>query len=63
MGAAPASKLQSAFGEKTISDLILMFKAGQLNLEPGFQRKSVWNLSDRRRLVESIVSHCCPAIS
>jgi hypothetical protein len=28
----------------------------QLNLEPGFQRRSVWTTSDRRRLVQSILS-------
>ncbi len=52
-----SSKLQSTFGEKTISDLVLMFRAEQLNLNPGFQRKSVWSWSDRRRLVQSIVSN------
>lgn len=63
MSAAPALALQrssnihSTFGEKTVSDLVLMFKAGQLNLEPGFQRKSVWSWSDRRRLIQSIVSN------
>jgi hypothetical protein len=51
-----SSNLQSTFGEKTISDLVLMFRDGQLNLEPGFQRKSVWSWSDRRRLIQSIVS-------
>jgi uncharacterized protein with ParB-like and HNH nuclease domain len=50
-----SSNLQSTFGEKTISDLVLMFRDGQLNLEPGFQRKSVWSWSDRRRLIQSIV--------
>jgi Protein of unknown function DUF262 len=39
-----SSNLQSTFGEKTISDLVLMF-----------QRKSVWSWSDRRRLIQSIV--------
>ncbi len=52
----PVSTLQSTFGEKTISDLVLMFRAGLLNLQPGFQRKSVWSWTDRRRLIQSIVS-------
>jgi len=33
-----------------------MFGHRQLNLEPGFQRRSVWGSSDRRRLVQSILS-------
>ncbi len=49
-------QLQASFSERTISDLGLMFSHRQLNLEPGFQRRSVWALSDRRRLIESIVS-------
>jgi len=31
-----------------------MFRNRQINLEPGFQRKSVWALNDRRRLIQSI---------
>lgn len=53
----PAQKLQATFNEKTINELMHLFSHHQLNLEPGFQRKSVWNLSDRRRLVQSIVSN------
>ena len=49
--------LQASFGERTVNDFVLMFQARQLNLEPGFQRDSVWTLSDRRRLVQSIISH------
>ncbi len=30
------------------------FEQGLLNLEPGFQRKSVWSESDRKKLIESI---------
>ena len=33
-----------------------MFKHHQINLEPGFQRKSVWSPSDRSRLIQSIVA-------
>lgn len=50
-------KLQSSFSERTINDLSLMFRHGQLNLQPGFQRQSVWTLADRRRLVQSILSN------
>lgn len=53
----PDPKLQASFNEKTISDLSLMFRHGQLNLAPGFQRKSVWTTADRRRLIQSILSH------
>ena len=48
--------LQPVFGEHTINQFILMFRNRQINLEPGFQRQSVWTLSDRRRLIESIVA-------
>lgn len=51
-----AKRLQASFSERTISDLSLMFSHRQLNLEPGFQRQSVWSWSDRRRLVQSIMS-------
>jgi hypothetical protein len=51
-------KLQSTFDTRTVNELVLMFRAGQLNLEPGFQRKSVWGRTDRRRLVQTLVEHC-----
>lgn len=44
------------YGEKTINDLLLMHERGQINLEPGFQRDSVWTKTDRRRLIESVVA-------
>lgn len=48
---------------KTINELIHLKKAGQLNLEPGFQRDSVWNLKDRQGLIDSIVrGYPLPAI-
>lgn len=50
-------KLNSEFSERTINDLILMFSHNQINLEPGFQRKSVWSWSDRRRLIQTIISN------
>jgi 5-methylcytosine-specific restriction endonuclease McrA len=48
--------LQPIFGEHTINELSLMFKNKQINLEPGFQRQSVWTWSDRTRLIQSIVA-------
>lgn len=48
--------LHPEFGEDTVNELTLKFKGRQINLEPGFQRRSVWTLSDRRRLIQSIVA-------
>jgi hypothetical protein len=49
--------LQSIFGEKTINELLLIFGNRQMNLEPGFQRHSVWSDLDRRRLIQSILAN------
>lgn len=46
--------LGATFREHTINELTLMFGKRQINLNPGFQRQSVWGLNDRRRLIESI---------
>jgi hypothetical protein len=48
--------LHSDFNELTIDQLSLLFRHGQINLEPGFQRKSVWSTTDRRRLIQSVLS-------
>jgi hypothetical protein len=48
--------LQSTYRERTINELMLMFRSRQINLNPGFQRNSVWSQSDRRRLVQSILA-------
>lgn len=45
------------YGDKTIQEFVLLFKNGQLNLEPGFQRDSVWTLSDRKKLIESLLQN------
>jgi len=47
--------LHPDFGERSIDQLLLSFRNGQINLSPGFQRRSVWTTSDRRRLIQSIV--------
>jgi hypothetical protein len=57
LGVQPAPRLHSTFETKTLNDLVLMFREGQLNLQPGFQRKSVWSWMDRRRLVQSILTN------
>src|SRR5437899_7039708 len=48
--------LHSSYGERTVNELLLMFKSRQINLNPGFQRNSVWTTTDRRRLVQSITT-------
>lgn len=47
--------IQYQMHTKSVQDLINLYEKDQLNLEPGFQRQSVWGLSDRRRLIDSIV--------
>jgi hypothetical protein len=49
-----AMALTPVYGERTINELSLLFKNRQINLEPGFQRQSVWTINDRRRLMQSI---------
>ncbi len=52
-----------AHTHKTLQDLINLQEKGALNLEPGFQRKSVWAEKDRRKLIESIlVGYPVPSI-
>ena len=43
------------YGDRTLDDFIALQERGRLNLEPGFQRKSVWNPGDRRKLIESLL--------
>jgi hypothetical protein len=52
----PPVELQTSFSERTVDELKLWFRNNRINLEPGFQRRSVWTISDRRRLIQSIVS-------
>lgn len=48
---------------KTIQDLVNLYVKGHLNLEPGFQRKSVWKQQDRAKLMDSIIrNYPLPAI-
>jgi len=48
---------------KTITDIRNLFEDGLLNLEPGFQRQSVWSERDRARLIDSILrNYPLPAI-
>ncbi|MFM7270829.1 MAG: HNH endonuclease family protein [Actinomycetes bacterium] len=46
--------LETVHGTKTVQDLVDLYKDKRLNLSPSFQRQSVWSMSDRRLLVNSI---------
>jgi hypothetical protein len=48
-------KLIPSYGSKDVRDFISLHRDGLLNLEPGFQRKSVWSVNDRRKLIMSIL--------
>jgi len=48
---------------KTIKDIENLFEDDLLNLEPGFQRQSVWSERDRAKLIDSILrNYPLPAI-
>jgi len=49
--------LEYVYGDKTVQEFVLLFKNDQLNLDPGFQRESVWGSGDRRKLVDSILQN------
>jgi len=45
------------YGAKTIQDFVFLYQNNKLNLEPGFQRDSVWTLSDRKKLIDSLLQN------
>jgi hypothetical protein len=48
---------------KSILDITHLYENGNLNLEPGFQRQSVWMERDRAKLIDSILrNYPLPAI-
>src|SRR4051812_34330997 len=48
---------------KIVKDIENLFKSRHLNLEPGFQRQSVWSERDRAKLIDSILrNYPLPAI-
>lgn len=48
---------------RTITDLVNLHEDGLLNLEPGFQRQSVWTERDRAKLIDSILrNYPLPAV-
>lgn len=40
---------------RSIDEICTLFEKRQLNLSPGFQRKSVWKEKDRKKLIDSII--------
>jgi hypothetical protein len=48
---------------KSILDLTNLYELGHLNLEPGFQRQSVWTERDRAKLIDSMLrNYPLPAV-
>lgn len=43
------------YQQKTVQDIFDLHAAKRLNLEPGFQRKSIWSEKDRRKLIDSLL--------
>lgn len=41
--------------KKSVQDIINYFEKNRLKLNPGFQRRSVWNTRDRAKLIDSIL--------
>lgn len=55
--------LNHSSDRKLIMELVSHYKQGALNLEPGFQRDSVWKEKDRAHLINSVVrNYPLPAI-
>jgi hypothetical protein len=50
-----SEKLTVEFRTKNVLDLLNLQEQDHLNLEPGFQRKSVWSPKDRRKLIQSVL--------
>lgn len=48
-------KLDYRQDTKTVFELLNIYENKYLNLEPGFQRQSVWTERDRAKLIDSIV--------
>jgi 5-methylcytosine-specific restriction endonuclease McrA len=48
---------------KTVTDIANLYERDLLNLEPGFQRQSVWSERDRAKLIDSILrNYPLPAV-
>ena len=49
------STIEYKADQKTIQEIINLYEKDHLNLEPGFQRSSVWADRDRAKLIDSIL--------
>ena len=49
------ANLSYTYTDKTILELIQLWDNKHLNLQPGFQRQSVWSLRDRQKLIQSLL--------
>lgn len=49
--------LEFSYSSKDLQDFVSLFQEGRLNLEPGFQRQSVWSQNDRKKLIQSILQN------
>ena len=46
--------IEFSYGSMVVQNFVSLYNEGRLNLEPGFQRQSVWTLNDRIKLIQSI---------
>ena len=61
--AAQKAAIAYRIGTKSVLDLINLYKNDNLNLEPGFQRQSVWTERDRAKLIDRLLrNYPLPAI-
>ncbi len=49
------SNLRYTYDSKTILEFSQLWDNNHLNLQPGFQRQSVWSLRDREKLIQSLL--------
>ena len=48
--------LRTEYQTRTIHELVNLYGQKSLNLQPAFQRQSVWTLKDRRMLTMSVLN-------
>jgi 5-methylcytosine-specific restriction endonuclease McrA len=55
--------IQYESDQRTVQDIVNLYEKKQLNLNPGFQRSSVWTDRDRSKLIDSILrGYALPSI-
>lgn len=52
--ATQMKSIEFNYGNMVVQSFISLFSENRLNLEPGFQRQSVWTINDRKKLIQSI---------